>query len=145
MENYSIEQFKADVLADATALKQHATAGELAKLNAALLDPYHYRQCIYGQMTGDCYSPRAARLIFDCCPRYIDVKKRVTSGTVLTLDDVVKAPRSEQMTESLGELEDYRDGIGGFHSAIENYLWCQDANISGLIAFLKGEADTVEL
>lgn len=57
------------VIEEAKALKKHATKEERAKLDYENLDAEHYSKCIYGQMTGDCYSVRAHQLIGVACKR----------------------------------------------------------------------------
>jgi hypothetical protein len=52
--------------AEAAALSIHATEEEKGRLDLETLDPGHYELCVYGQMTGDCYSERALELLRLC-------------------------------------------------------------------------------
>jgi len=54
---------------EAANLKVEATPQELAKLNFSKLNSGDTGRCIYGQMTGFCYSDRANELIVKCAPR----------------------------------------------------------------------------
>ena len=64
------EELKALVKDEAEKLKIHATPEELEKLDSSELDPEHTELCIYGQMTGDCFSERAGELIIKCAQPY---------------------------------------------------------------------------
>lgn len=145
MENYTIEQFHEDVRAEATALKSMAMPEELAKLDMHLLDPQSPQECIYGLMTGDCMSPRASNLIFGCCKRYFkpsfeedDMESVLRHANGVTIEGVIDGATLKENRGS-GEWN-----IAHF-SAVETYIMTEDANIENLIAFLKGETDTLEL
>lgn len=60
------EQLAAYAAKEIRALKMHATEDERAKLDFERLDTSSLYSCIYGQMTGDCYSSRALKLIKLC-------------------------------------------------------------------------------
>jgi hypothetical protein len=93
-------------------------------------------------MTGVCTSKRAHELISKCCITYIindtfnpyevafevDVKKRK-----ITTKSLDKARESDVITRLR------------YLSAIEAYILLPEANNANLIAFLKGETDTLEL
>ena len=68
---YTKEQFLADVVAEAIALKKNATPEEIGRLDFDTLRPENKERCIYGQMTGDCDSLRAIDLISLCAKRFI--------------------------------------------------------------------------
>lgn len=70
---YDKDQFIWDVTNEVIALKKHATPEERAKLNILLLSPRSEYQCFYGQITGSCFSKRAAELMQLCCTRYFFV------------------------------------------------------------------------
>lgn len=59
------------VIDEATAIKKHAKKSELESLNGSVdyLDPDSKFSCIYGQMTGNCFSTRANSLIIKCAKR----------------------------------------------------------------------------
>ena len=57
------------VIKEAKALKKNATKAERSRLNFASLNPEQSYFCIYGQLTGDCWSIRATKLIRECAER----------------------------------------------------------------------------
>jgi hypothetical protein len=58
------------VVEEATKLKQYATDKELVKLEFSTLDPSFPNTCIYGQMTGNCFSERSKDLLLLCAKPY---------------------------------------------------------------------------
>lgn len=66
----SRKQIMQDLVKDeAKKLKKLATKAQLNKLNFTKLNPLMTRDCIYGQMTGDCYNLKAKELIISCAKR----------------------------------------------------------------------------
>jgi hypothetical protein len=65
----SLKLMKKLAIIEATNLKKYATAEEINELDIEELDPDHTSRCIYGLMTGYCYSDRANELILQCCTR----------------------------------------------------------------------------
>ncbi len=61
------------VTAEAKALVANASNGELSKLSLDDLRASRRDRCIYGQMTGDCFSDRAINLIELCANRVYNV------------------------------------------------------------------------
>lgn len=61
------QEFFKRTLEEITNLKQYATKEEINKLDFTDLNPNLRYSCIYGQMTGNCWSPRALELITLCC------------------------------------------------------------------------------
>lgn len=51
-----------DTLYEVRYLRKHATKEEIRKLDFTKFNPSDEEECIYGQMTGSCYSERAAEL-----------------------------------------------------------------------------------
>lgn len=142
--SYTFEQLKEDVRKEAEALRVYATKEEREGLDFETFSPSNIGGCIYGQMTGDCYSHRAAILIRGCCVRYFkhnvvpalfDVRSNMTriqqhvDGE--TVSDFVKV-RSNSSPESR-------------FSAIEAYICLPEARNANLIAYLRGETETLEL
>lgn len=111
---YTKKQFLEDVAAEATALKEHATAEELAKLDFSNLSANDVARCVYGQMTGYCDSERASILIMQCAPKLYNA-----------LYD--------------GQTHPIKDFETFYWSPIEKYILGDDAKNANLIAFLKGE------
>ena len=138
---YTFEQLKEDVRKEAEALRKEATKEELARLNFKSLEPETRVGCIYGRMTGDCDSSRAIELISRCACRFIadnnfsDIRydgferiSRYVNGAKVP-DLINKRHRSEV----------------SHYSAIEAYILLPEANNANLIAYLRGETETLEL
>lgn len=140
MAKYTKSQFLIDVAKEAKAIKKHATEREIARLDFSSLEPDQPENCIYGQMTGNCKSSRACRLIFNCCQRYIcntyegkikengfaDIKGNVNGEKIDGIDTPRKLKREREVS-----LDHF--------SALEAYILLPNAKNKNLIAFLKGE------
>lgn len=145
--NYTKAQFLKDVAKEARKLKRAATTTEIDNLNARTLDPRNYGSCIYGQMTGDCRSKRAAELIFGCCNRYLELP----DGEDLTgADDDEKGGSFAKMKKNINgkEIEgisnatDFKESrrySANYYSSLEAYILLPTAKNKNLIAFLRGE------
>src|SRR6266516_4176514 len=103
--SYTYEDLKEDVRKEAEALRVHATPDELQKFDTELFEPNDPGNCIYGQMTGDCASPRAHELIANCCIRMIDNKKFVACDEDSLADCTVDKISQEQLNIFRGEKE----------------------------------------
>lgn len=141
---YTFEQLKEDVRKEAQALRVHATKEERERLSFSTLNPSNIDRCIYGQMTGNCYSERAALLIHDCCVRYFK------HNVVLALFDGRSNMMRIQQHVNGTTVENFvkeRNGSNPYShfSAIEAYICLAEANNANLIAFLRGETETLEL
>jgi len=148
---YTFDQLKADVRKEAEALRVHATKEELGRLDITSFDPSHYDSCIYGQMTYTCFSTRAAFLIFNCCKRYFKsededmttMEEYAKAGRVL---EVVNGEKIDGVTDAEGLSWHRSNRSHVFHfSAIEAYIMLPEAKNENLIAFLRGETETLEL
>ena len=64
------KELKALVKDEAEKLKIHATPEETGRLDFKTLRHATRERCIYGQMTGDCFSERAGELIIKCAQPY---------------------------------------------------------------------------
>jgi hypothetical protein len=142
--SYTFEQLKEDVRKEAEALKIHATKEERERLNFRSLKPSNTGMCIYGQMTDDCYSDRAAALIQKSCVRYFkhDVMPSSWNPRISMCDirehvngKKVKGFRKDRATRN----------INPHFSAIEAYILLPQAKNANLISFLRGETETLVL
>lgn len=149
---YTFEQLKEDVRKEAEALRVHATKEEKDRLDITTFNPSHYDNCIYGQLTQSCFSPRASFLIFNCCKRYF----KSWDEDDMTMEEHAKAGQvlsvvNGETIEGVGSAEDLNEhraahSFGVFHfSAIEAYIMTPEANNASLISFLRGETETLEL
>lgn len=133
---YTKKQFLEDVAAEATALKEHATPEELARLDIKKFDPQHQRRCIYGLATGDCRSDRAVELITKCCPRFIH-------SMALYKIALGEHDGSDEAFSVIPQFVNGKKWDGEknlkYVSTIETYIYLPEAQNANLIAFLKGE------
>lgn len=132
---YTFEQLKEDVRKEAEALRVHATKEELGKLNLDYLDSTDRTRCIYGQMTGNCFSQRSAELINNCAITHFN-----------ELPDTI-----EEMTSSVTERPKYfldtrpDPWLQSTFSAIESYICLPEAKNDNLIAYLRGETNNLDI
>lgn len=120
-----MKDLKELVISEAYALREHATQEERERLDFWRLRPMSDTDCIYGQMTGNCVSPRSMDLLKKCA-----------------------VPFSESIV-------DYNSVDGGFHeerldsnrcfSAIEFYIYQDEAQNESLIEFLRDERDSLTI
>lgn len=106
---------------EADNLKIHATPEEIADLDFDNLMPEDTHNCIYGQMTGDCFDKRAVELLNLCAIPYSS-----SNQSWIPCD-------SEFKTD------------GRAFSAIEVYITQYNAKNENLIAYLRGETNTLDL
>lgn len=141
---YTFEQLKEDVRKEAEALRVHATKEERERLDIKVLKPSNIDYCIYGQITGNCYSEHAAALIQKCCVRFFKhrvMPSRWSPG--VSMEDIkqyvngrkVKGFRKERAAQSTDT----------HFSAIEAYILLPEAQNKSLISYLRGETDTLTL
>lgn len=116
-----MKDLKELVVEEAVNLKKYATQEEIEKLDFIDLDPDDGTRCIYGQMTGTCFSSRASILLNQC---------------------------TKPLTNSFFKIEPPR--VSEFHpfdrmeySAIEYYILQPKAKSRILIDFLKGKIETL--
>ena len=112
---------------EAKKLKKKATSKELDKLSFTELDPVDFYKCIYGQITGDCFSGRAIELIEGCCKRVYandtdkDVDEYILNGK----------PKKSDRTQ-------YWSPIEVFIATKENQ---ENGNNKMLVRYLKGKEE----
>lgn len=130
---------------EAKNLKKNATQAELGKLSfSTLKDREGYASsCIYGQLTGNCFSGRAGELIFNSCIRVYTNDQSLNNEP--NKDCLTNAPIN-------GKPEVIRNGCANgseaeYFSPIEVFI-SQDVNKSNgnnekLIKYLRGEIKTL--
>lgn len=119
----NIEELKKQVIIEVSNLKKYATKEELYRLNFDKLNPIDNSNCIYGQITGDCYNSRASDLIKKCTRVYYD--NMYIRSVVHSIDEVGYGERN--------------------CSPIELYITLNGAKNKTLIDFLKGEIDSLTI
>jgi hypothetical protein len=139
--SYTFKQLKEDVRKEAEALKIHATKEERERLDFSNLRPANGKHCIYGQMTGNCYSLRAAELIKISTPVYVNKIHEVSDNGIFGIKLLDIAEQDPFFIKNRTN----NSGMGSRYSAIEAYILLPEANNAGLIAFLRGETENLEL
>lgn len=122
------KELKPLVVMEARNLKVHATQEERAKLDFEELHPDSAYSCIYGQMTGDCHTPRALRLLELCARPYSDSIRRYSKSANLSYN-----------------YEQIRAIPTRSYSPIEFYITMPFAENKTLIDFIKGGRDTLTI
>lgn len=148
--NYTKAQFLKDVEKEVRALKKTATKDELLKLDFDNLDPDSGTRCIYGQITGECSSPRASELIFRCCARYVENLPDNGHHEFPAAKgfNVVKPLINGTSIEGVTDLKSFRQHRGfvlNYFSSLETYIMLPNAKNKNLIAYLRGERKNLVL
>lgn len=106
-------------------IKLHATESEKDRLHFSSLDPTLRKACVYGLMTGDCFSEMAANLLNLCALECVNEIDR---------EEPFQIVRKEVFTDSRQ-----------FFSPLEYYINQEDADNEQLIKYIKGQTDTLTL
>ncbi len=133
MDNIS-NNLKRQVLREANNLKKYATKEELQRLNIELLVPKFQTACIYGQMTGDCYSPRASELIHKCA---VPVAAQPSVFYLYPVRNWVR--------RWWRGITGYDRGNYRLFTAIEAYITAPGAKNHNLIKYLRGETQVLKI
>lgn len=139
---YTFEQLKEDVKKEAEALRVHATQEERAKLDYGNLYPAYGSYDVYGQMTGHCYSMRAAKLMYKCAKRFFKNDLLTTTSNYSSVEIIIENMVGEKVENLIKERTKVKSP---HYSAIEAYTLLPEAENANLIAYLKGETDTLNL
>lgn len=119
------KDFIMDVLYEINHIKKHATKEEISRLDFEEFSPERIDKCIYGQMTGDCFSKRAEQLMpkkHDAIFNLLNGKSKINFIKDMQLND----EQSFTVLEVFVSL---------------NY---KDQN-AGIIRYLKGETEDIVL
>lgn len=120
---------KKAVIHEVKMLRQHATEDEINRLNFHMLDGTKSYDCIYGQLTGNCYSQRAIELINECV-----YKRRFYSSTaILNYDFTVKEARVMKQNSSI-----YYERYGAYTS-LEVFIVLYPKYNKSIIDALEGK------
>lgn len=129
----TFQELKKLVVQEAVVLRREASIKELRQLNRSILNPERVDLCIYGQMTGHCFSNRATELIELACPKPIMgiLPEYLYEGTL--------------KHHNAGQLWSIKKGLHSDNSrpyqwsAIEVYITLAKAKPKVLIDFLQGD------
>ena len=89
-----ITEFPKLVIDEAKNLRKHTTVEEKEKLDFGNLDASLSDNCIYGQLTGNCFSDRASELIMKCAKRVYINKESEGLADQNILNGKPKKPRN---------------------------------------------------
>ncbi len=120
---------------EAAKIKKFATKDEIESLNFGRLNPDNVQACIYGQMTGNCYSERANELIVKCA-------ERVYSGALPNTTQRAVSYKEAKLSTLNGKPYNVSFRRDSYHSPIEVYISINQnhANkLKDLVNYLKGE------
>lgn len=143
------KDFLRDVMHEIEMLKKHGTKAEKNRLNFDKFSPNSAQQCIYGQMTGDCRSKRAHKLmelscvrIFDLSASDCDIHESMHMNTVLKY---VNGPfKSQGWDKPFTYIPKLIYRYFNYLSVLEGYIKL-DRNNKEIIEYIKGEIDTLNL
>lgn len=140
-----------DVKAEIDALKENATREELSRLDYNSFDPKHADHCVYGQLTGDCATPRAKELMDAACLRVMDFSGKFDEidgdDTFTGIQQFINGANKGQGWSELGTS----DGVVNYSrrykymSSLEAYIQLKGAKNKSIIQYLKGERNTLKL
>ena len=129
-----MSKIKELVRIEADNLKRFATEEELDRLHFGRLEASVAKRCIYGQMTGFCYSERAHELIMNCAVRVYNTPEAISHPRLNGKPRVVS-----------GEDRKFE-----YHSPIEVFIYKNEANLKRnlnerLVDYLKGKTETLDI
>lgn len=136
-----VSELKILVVTEATKLKSAAADYQLSRLNFDVLDPVSPSQCIYGQMTGGCYSVEAFDLLNQCAIPYAE--SIITDADYDEYDYEDEALRIKRVMAKNFKRSKDSDHISRYFSPIEFYITLRQAKNNVLIDFLKGDRETL--
>lgn len=125
------------VIEEATNLRNKATSKELSKLDYENLAGESTTWCIYGQMTGNCESLRAFKLIKKCAKKVYEVTNNINRFKNLELNGAPKIVTYSSRNSY------YFSPIEIFVNKYKPKFNSESRKIKKLVSFLKG--DTQEL
>ncbi len=140
------EEFLKDVMHEINMLKQHATKEEKKNLNFDSFNPITPKQCIYGQMTGNCYTKRAKELMDLSCIKVMDLEEGVREIEDVSIEDEAFAINGKYTGQAWrGDAGTYYDRNYKHLSALEGYICTKNAKTEEILSYIKGEINTLSL
>lgn len=139
-KDYTEAKFRKEIKQEINLIKKHATTEEIENLDFETFNPDVERQCVYGQMTGNCRSPRASVLIRKCCKRFVIRdgvgKAKIGYRAIIELINGIKSSKEDLGTAAWDAK---------YFSALETYILFPQTKNKKVISYLKGERDTLSL
>jgi len=136
-------EFLEDVRHEVEMLKKHGTKDQISKLDFGTFKPSSPTRCIYGQMTGECDSPKAKELMDQCCIRVFEGgASKIVDSNFRDSKKYLNGDYSGQTWEeqSFMSLRSYR-----YLSALEGYIMFKGSKSKNIISYLKGESKELVL
>jgi len=136
------EDFLNDVRHEVEMLKKHAYPVQLNRLDFDTFDPDHRSQCIYGQMTGSCYSREAQTLMNKACIKVFNTEyNTIQYKTFTEIKGLINGKYNKQTWKrvSAGDRE------MSYLSALEGYILLKGAKNHNIIDYLQGKKDKLVL
>ena len=144
----SLKIFLRDVRHEIESLRKNATEQEKDNLDFRTFYPNNFENCIYGQMTGDCRSPRAKELMDKSCVRVMDIE---LFGNVYgsNYEDKAFNVNGKYKSEKSwvdDDTEYYnRNRQMNYLSVLEGYILLKNAKSENILAYIKGQINNLEL
>ncbi len=138
-KNYTTEDLNNLVIEEAKKLKDNTTLEERYQLNFSTLKTKKRDSCIYGQMTGDCFSERAIELIEASCEKVFNRIKDENNVRKIC-GELNGSPKGKPRTNSWSPV--YWSPIEIF---IDEEINQTNGNNERLVDYLKGNTDTLIL
>lgn len=128
-----LQYMKKLATSEARKLKKFATKEEINRLNLKTLNPEYQFECIYGQMTGNCFCDRSHDLIRECATKLYEIQKERMETAVIN-GSPKKTNLQNRRAHYYSPIEALIFGMNGGRKAQKK-----------IIAFLKDETKTLEL
>lgn len=133
-------------------IKKHAKKENLKDLNIDLLDSSNSQHCIYGQITGDCRSLEAKRLMNLCCKKIFvvdagvqDLMGKKFSKVKEFLDEKYNGQTWDESPEEVIDGVKCLTRTYSYLSVLEGYLCLKNAKIKKVFDFLEGKSKNLNL
>lgn len=121
------KQFLKEVVAELDTIREKATKEELKRLDFNKFRFYKPENCIYGQLTGNCHSIRAAVIM----PKSYSGITSI-NGNIEKINPI--------------DFSQLDTGRGRLFTALEQYLYIVDSDKHReILQYLKGEIKTIEI
>ena len=132
---------------EAGKLREFAKDSEKKKLVSERVFSRNQFNCIYGQLTGGCFSPRAHELLIQCAPRVYEVGRG-------PMEDAPLAPIDKSIKTAIKGREKSPQK-SYYYSPIEIWLCkiqspdkaekTEKTQIKSLVDFIQGTTDTLDI
>lgn len=145
MKKYTKKQFLDEVKQEIENIKKFATDKEKQNLDFDSFNADSPTSCIYGQLTGDCESDRAIKLIRKCCKRYFHfLIYGIDVDDEFTFKDIKESVNGEKMPDKF-DKNDFGIRNYEYHSLLEGFIKLKNANNKNILSYIKGKTSKLVL